>query len=435
MSDWNPRSPIPIADLRRKLRSLDLEGEDDANHAAKNISQPSSSLTRDVELFIKASELERLGNVSQGKQALSRPVTNLIAIKYYKQAYRMNPDVDRLVSSNELLPTLSSKDNGAIALKPKFQVTVPGILEDFIETMRQYQPLGLPSDVWTRILTMVGLMHTISLEECARTCKLFFVLSRHDQQVWKHILMSTWATKGRRLPSISGSGPSPSKTGLPSPITSTYRHPSVTGYRRAYFESPRLRTDGVYICKISYFRPGMTDGAFYQPVHMVTYYRYLRLFPPHQGNHQAILLVSTEEPKKVIDLLRYPIEGPMADYIPFGTAAEQLIATTSGSKRETSSSSKMSSFKQANVFLGRYYRDTPDASLYRLTLFDPQSTRNSLFAMDLAVSKRNTVGICQRYSLISPLSLDDSSPSSSSYDFDVSGWGKFIFSRVRSYIS
>ncbi|CAB4417894.1 unnamed protein product [Rhizophagus irregularis] len=45
-----------------------------------------------------------------------------------------------------------------------------------------------------------------------------------------------------------------------------------------YIERPRVRLDGVYISKCKYLRPGLAENTWIQPIHLVTYYRYIRLF-------------------------------------------------------------------------------------------------------------------------------------------------------------
>lgn len=265
-----------------------------------------------------------------------------------------------------------------------------------------------------QILAWVGIFHAPSLEECAKTCKRLFSLSRDDINIWRRLVFSTRASRLADLrPLIQ----------IP---------PGMASYRQMYFDAPRLRTDGVYICKISYFRPGVTDGAFFQPIHMVTYYRYLRFFGATEG-HQAILVVSTEEPKKIIPLLKSPVEDALVDDIPFGRLAVDLVPGYQRERRVPTI--RLPIFKKANVFFGRYFRDDLEASKYQVTLYDPQSTHRSLFQMQLSVvaGKRNGVVVCDQYSSVSPPTHPEATPRM--HDFDVADWGKLFFSRVRSYIS
>jgi hypothetical protein len=42
-----------------------------------------------------------------------------------------------------------------------------------------------------------------------------------------------------------------------------------------FLSLPRVRCDGVYICRCHYLRQGVDESAWSQPIHIVTYYRYL----------------------------------------------------------------------------------------------------------------------------------------------------------------
>ncbi|TGJ86651.1 hypothetical protein E0Z10_g2083 [Xylaria hypoxylon] len=65
---------------------------------------------------------------------------------------------------------------------------------------------------------------------------------------------------------------------------------------------PRVRFNGCYISTVNYIRPGQNSGhhlAWNAPVHIVTYYRYLRLF----RDGTAISLTTTDEPAQVVHYL------------------------------------------------------------------------------------------------------------------------------------
>ncbi|KAI1821025.1 hypothetical protein F4861DRAFT_520729 [Xylaria intraflava] len=66
---------------------------------------------------------------------------------------------------------------------------------------------------------------------------------------------------------------------------------------------PRVRFGGCYISTVNYIRPGQNAGqhlTWNTPVHIVTYYRYLRLF----RDGTAISLTTTDEPAHVVHHLR-----------------------------------------------------------------------------------------------------------------------------------
>ncbi|KAN0121263.1 hypothetical protein V8E52_003851 [Russula decolorans] len=75
-----------------------------------------------------------------------------------------------------------------------------------------------------------------------------------------------------------------------------------SNYRRVYIEQPRVRLDGVYIAVCHYIRHGLSENAWVNISHLITYHRYLRFYP----NGQVISLLANEEhePQHIITMLR-----------------------------------------------------------------------------------------------------------------------------------
>jgi F-box protein 9 len=61
---------------------------------------------------------------------------------------------------------------------------------------------------------------------------------------------------------------------------------------------PRIRVDGVYICRVTYTRQGLDESSVYTPVHLVIYYRYIRFF-----NSVVVMWTTPLEPKNAIKFL------------------------------------------------------------------------------------------------------------------------------------
>lgn len=76
-------------------------------------------------------------------------------------------------------------------------------------------------------------------------------------------------------------------------LNTTYRT-----WQRMFRRRPRVRFNGCYISTINYIRAGQQTNslAWNSPVHIVTYYRYLRLF----RDGTAITLCTVEEPSNVV---------------------------------------------------------------------------------------------------------------------------------------
>lgn len=68
-----------------------------------------------------------------------------------------------------------------------------------------------------------------------------------------------------------------------------------------YLKRPRINFDGVYISKSAYARAGEQGlDNFYQPWHLVEYYRYLRFF----SDGTVLFLTSPDEPKIIVSKLK-----------------------------------------------------------------------------------------------------------------------------------
>jgi len=46
-----------------------------------------------------------------------------------------------------------------------------------------------------------------------------------------------------------------------------------------FLQRPHMRFDGLYVSRNTYIRTGLTEWRYRNPVHLVTYFRYLRFLP------------------------------------------------------------------------------------------------------------------------------------------------------------
>lgn len=73
----------------------------------------------------------------------------------------------------------------------------------------------------------------------------------------------------------------------------------ASSWQRMFRFRPRIRFNGCYICTVNYIRSGLANAntiTWNSPVHIVTYYRYLRFF----RDGTAISLQTTAEPADVV---------------------------------------------------------------------------------------------------------------------------------------
>lgn len=76
--------------------------------------------------------------------------------------------------------------------------------------------------------------------------------------------------------------------------------PPLTSWNQVFQAHPRIRFTGIYISTVNYQRPGVTSAfsnvSWNNPIHIVTYYRYLRFYP----DGSVVSLLSTTEPVDVV---------------------------------------------------------------------------------------------------------------------------------------
>lgn len=143
-----------------------------------------------------------------------------------------------------------------------------------------------------------------SVHNFALVCKRFLLLTR-AQSIWRPLCEHVYHTHN-----------------IPKDISDQFQLDIVNraysgNWLQMYIERPRIRFEGIYIATCHYLRPGISDTAWNQPIHLVTYYRYLRFFP----DGTIIKYLSTDEPVHVVRNItkdfkakqvfhgRYEIEG------------------------------------------------------------------------------------------------------------------------------
>ncbi|CAG8520643.1 7300_t:CDS:2 [Dentiscutata heterogama] len=156
-----------------------------------------------------------------------------------------------------------------------------------LEPLIAYNPVyiaKLPNESIISILEQLVMDGDItSLERFGLVCKKFLLLSR-EPSLWKYL-----CEKAYRYLNLECNE---SNKLLAKDVELLY----ANDWRRMYIERPRIRLDGVYISTCHYLRPGAAENAWHQPIHLITYYRYLRFY----SDGTCILLLTTTEPINVV---------------------------------------------------------------------------------------------------------------------------------------
>jgi len=202
----------------------------------------------------------------------------------------------------------------------------------------------VPGEILVHILRDVAITDVGDFIRLSRVCKRFAYLVATEDQIWRRICIGTefgfggmhyhwqqdhhWqplplqvlAAQGPDSPespsSISGEGEDDGRVEdqvwtaselADRRAASSYattmalvHSPIYAGsWQRMFRRRPRVRFNGCYISTVNYIRAGQASGhhiTWNSPVHIVTYYRYLRLF----RDGTAISLLTTDEPAAVV---------------------------------------------------------------------------------------------------------------------------------------
>ncbi|RIA91480.1 hypothetical protein C1645_875394 [Glomus cerebriforme] len=142
----------------------------------------------------------------------------------------------------------------------------------------------LPNELIIHILKQLILNGNVnSLENgFALVCKKFFLLSR-EISLWHLLCIKVYCNNMNNVNNHKE---------LIQICMNTYGN----DWRRMYIERPRVRLDGVYISTCKYLRNGLSENTWIRPIHLVTYYRYLRFF----SDGSCVTLLTTKEPIQVV---------------------------------------------------------------------------------------------------------------------------------------
>ncbi|KAJ6619845.1 hypothetical protein B0H10DRAFT_2023678 [Mycena sp. CBHHK59/15] len=238
------------------------------------------------------------------------------ALVLYRQAFRMEPNVDRAHHTQEMLASISAAQTQATE-----SVLPEGAVEDLGRTLQRAVTVqageahggaitgtlaslveGFPAELVFESEDEDELVHLNKLPEELlvliirkldhTTIERFAAVSRKarmltlDPGIWRELVVLSY--KPPQVPSLESMVP----------VVNQY----LSDYRRVYVEHPRLRLDGVYIAICHYVRPGLSENSWVNISHLITYHRYLRFFP--DGKVLSLLANEETSPALVIPTLK-----------------------------------------------------------------------------------------------------------------------------------
>lgn len=196
----------------------------------------------------------------------------------------------------------------------------------------------LPDEILVHILMEVAIQDLATFGKLARVCKRMAYLVATEEQIWKRVCLGSeigfgamhyqWQRailggplRGQDL-GFEAEGedgeatpPPTDKKELAEQLHSSY----AASWHLMLRTRPRIRFNGCYISTVNYQRAGQASQSqvtWHNPVHIVTYYRYLRFF----RDGTVISLLTTHEPAEVVHYLTKELQethrGGAAAHLP-----------------------------------------------------------------------------------------------------------------------
>ncbi|KAH8155152.1 uncharacterized protein LAJ45_00161 [Morchella importuna] len=340
------REPVPESDsddeggaARAEFAPLQRERSTSPQATRRSAQAPASAL----EHYEKAVERETQGSLGE-------------SLSLYRKAFRMDAKVDSQYREKYYPrptpgahPTASagagaSTSTTAAAATPASQGQPPASIAALIESFAHlaippagtedtvvYSPFTtLPHELLLHILHTLATTDIASFARCAKVCKALSYVVSTEEAIWRDVCTSAFAKMAwdwrvsvdgtpliRRV--LGGENDDsllpPTTTTTPAvpeveaeeieqeeeeqrPVPDDEAHlPKYGGSWRAMFQSrPRIRFNGVYISTCNYVRQGASQSGWNTPVHIVTYYRYLRFY----DDGTVLSLLTSCEPSEVV---------------------------------------------------------------------------------------------------------------------------------------
>lgn len=302
-------------ELASKLGDVQLGEDIDDDFTQKpSGKEPRSAL----EHYEKAVEKETQGNLGD-------------SLSHYRKAYRLDAGVDKIYKNKHFPPssnpakhnpsdataTVPSTAHHSLDGPPESKVTFADSIASYAaEDIAGRQPLiggdkappcpirSVPPEVLLEILLQTAILDPASFVRLSLVCKRLAYHVHTENQIWKRVALgSEFGLMSQHYEfscDVLGQQSMNRKLEEPDlPPLPLDKDDNRQKWRNVFHNHPRIRYTGVYISTVNYTRPGGASASqvsWNTPVHIVTYYRYLRFF----RDGTVISLLTTSEPIDVV---------------------------------------------------------------------------------------------------------------------------------------
>lgn len=327
-----PPAHHPAADAKHDDQSDDDEVNTDLSGALQK-----STIGEDDEWLQRPAAREPTSAIEHYEKAVEKEVQGKLgdSLSHYRKAYRLDAKVDQTYKNKHFPapsktsnanPTNASTTGPSTANHSSKEPAAPSV--PFTDIIASYYHLPipaaepiiagdkpppcpiaiLPSEVLQQILLSCAVLDPACFARLALVCRRLSFHVYHDKAIWKRIALGPEFGLGGQLYDFAcdlrGQDlvySSLDDNDKPSPSVSITESTPDQGqdWKELFHSYPRIRYSGVYISTVNYTRPGgasATQATWNTPVHIVTYYRYLRFF----RDGSVISLLTTHEPLDVV---------------------------------------------------------------------------------------------------------------------------------------
>ncbi|KAJ3949480.1 uncharacterized protein N0V96_000598 [Colletotrichum fioriniae] len=301
-----------------------LDGQSDPNKARELVSA--------LDHFEEAVEKEAIGSLGD-------------SLKLYRKAFRMDNRVDLAYRKKHFpagaakAPQPSASGPAAAATttasKPVETQTMSELIAGFSGLAVSAAPppvegdpappcpiAGMPEEILVHIFKDVAVLDVGDFVRLSLICKRFAYVVATEQQIWRRVALGpefgfagmhyhwqrgvSWEPLEEEednsgdldyvtMEELARRRREEGETTTLALLPELYD----SSWRKMFRHRPRIRFNGCYISTVNYIRPGQANAnqiTWNSPVHIVTYYRYLRFF----RDGTAISLLTTDEPAHVV---------------------------------------------------------------------------------------------------------------------------------------
>ncbi|CAN6647343.1 hypothetical protein TRVA0_022S01200 [Trichomonascus vanleenenianus] len=256
------------------------------------LEKPQSKDEQALELFESAVQCEHAGKMAD-------------AVRLYRSAYRLNEKVDKLYreryfSKNKPPPHHHHyphiETNSASEEQLMKSLEAMSLRDHSTETeqvIEQGPIVKLPSEILAHILTIMALKDIASFVQMTLTCRKMAYVGYKSSSIWRALCLREYPKQHYTEDAIEDLGGDRDDAAI---CERFWKH----NWRKMYLERPRVWLNGIYVSTSTYTRQGVGE-TWNAPIHMVTYYRYLRFFE----DGTCLSLLSVAEPHEVVPIFNH----------------------------------------------------------------------------------------------------------------------------------